>query len=155
MRRGAVQQACAKLLLKYLTWYVGTGVGGPWMRVSALLLQSKNNHKSSAKQITDILRIIKEVPGCEYAAQLPKTCKILVNVLSRYSQTPAYRYDLCPNATCTMVYRNQYKSARRCPKCNTSRHPGKGRVPNIPHQIQMFLIMIRDGCHAGLLIHKT
>ena len=97
------------------------------MRVSALLLQSKNNHKSSAKQITDILRIIKEVPGCEYAAQLPKTCKMLVNVLSRYSQTPAYRYDLCPNATCTMVYRNQYKSAQRCPKCNTSRHPGKGR----------------------------
>lgn len=26
-----------------------------------------------------------------------------------------------------MVHRNQYKSVQHCPKCNTSRHPGKGR----------------------------
>ena len=116
-----------KAACKYLTWYCGTGVGEPWMRVSAMLLQSKNNHRSSANQITDILRILKEVPGCEYAAQLPRTCKMLVNVLSRYGQTPAYRYDLCPKSTCTMVYRNQFKSLQRCPKCCTLRHPGKGR----------------------------
>lgn len=99
----------------------------PWIQVSALLLQSKNNHRSSANQITDILRILKKVPGCEYASQLPKSCKMLVTVLSRYCQIPAYRYDLCPNPICTMVYRNQFKSLQSCPKCMSVRHPGRGK----------------------------
>lgn len=44
------------------------------------------------------------------------------------SKQHLYTYDLCQNADCNMVYRNDYKAARRCPLCKAARYDDNNRA---------------------------
>ncbi|GAX85928.1 hypothetical protein CEUSTIGMA_g13344.t1 [Chlamydomonas eustigma] len=96
----------------------------------AIKLQHKNSAKAfdnSVSAMLDAKHVSSEFKAAlnQWAPNYKKALSFMERLGS--GETEMFKYDICGNSDCCMVYRAQFRDALSCPACGCPRYNGSGR----------------------------